>query len=207
MIVLPNNGMYPIHPKELGSDTIRTITSYSELDDYLAHLLNICSSTERFVVTNSEIEQYFSNESNVGFYSSHNRQARSERLQKDGYLYIAGDSIFLTHKLITKAAISSKNIALEHIEFDDISRKTTMERLHPEVFSDIKSMMLKAKKENCLGPFSPEEFPHAGDLNHFVNTDEKGFWIKSTLLMNLFTNYPSMDYVSVEISAEQQVNS
>jgi hypothetical protein len=197
-IILPNTGMYPILPEDMVTDHVRTITAEFELDHYLAHINYVCSVKKSFVLSKADFYEYMKTV-DENFYAVENCNDCNKKLIEKNLLYIAGEHIFLTHTLICESVKMSGKIGLEHILFDDIPGKSEIERLSPDRFFDIKALVLCAQETKKLGPFEPEKFPHAAELNYFVETKDDGLYITNKLLNHFFKYYPALDYVSISL--------
>jgi|GEM_PF-6466471 len=203
LVVLPNFGMYPIHPEDMSTGQVLVVTHEHWLDSYLARLVHFCAVKKSFFCTKNELSVYFAVSSNGQPFSSRSCDARSKELEEIyGLIYLSGEGIFLTHELICEVMELSGKINLKNIEFDEIPNKTEIEKNNSERFRDIKALVTRAKEEDSYGPFNPDEFVHASELCHFVTKTKEGLFVTPRLLTYLFKHYPSLDCVSVSLPEE-----
>jgi len=203
-IVLPNTGIYPIKPRELALEQELNIFHDYLVDLYLTHLVQYAVDADTFIIDKDAFHQWCKNniEGPFSIHSSENwNRELSESHCGNVYLWVTEQTIFLTHRLIAKVMqFRPHNIGLEHIDFDEVPRKTELERFKPERFFQLKEMVTLAKSTGSLGPFNKNKFSECVGLTSFLDDREDGLYIKKTLLMYLFQYYPRIDFVSVENS-------
>jgi hypothetical protein len=202
-IVLANEGMYPLSPQDMTLQYELKTTHYHELDSYLTEMACFAKAQDSFYVKKEDLYKHLNGGSPHDFFSANNCESRNKQLEDFGLIFTTDELIFLTHKLIVEIVCSSDKIKLKHIMFDEVPRKTTLERINADRFFDIKAMVIEGKQTNSMGPFNPEKFPHAGELSHFVTKTDEGLFITTRLLTELFKNYPSLDCVSISLEIEE----
>jgi hypothetical protein len=202
IIALPNTGLYPILPKDIKPETQKTVTHKYEVDLYLTDLAVYSALVNKFYFdknyfyTHLRVSQNF-----LASFSMQSFENMNKNLEESGYIVIVNNVMFLTHKLIVEIsdmnANVSKKIKPEHIQFDEIPKKTELERLNPGRFLELKEVFEMTKEKGFEHSFDTSKYPQASKDGMWLDKEGK---LTTRTIMYFFKWYPSLDIASVKIN-------